>query len=184
MSTPPGLAFSHLGIFARDMQRMEDFYVKVLGLFVTDRGHLETPHGPVELVFLSRNPDEHHQIVLASGRPEKGDFNIVNQISLRADSLATLQAFHRTLLARGTPDLYPVTHGNALSIYFPDPDGNRIELFVDTPWYVTQPLRVPIDLGLPEAEVMANAEAHARTLPGFRSREAWRTDMARMMGML
>ena len=182
MSAPPGLAFSHIGIYARDMPRMEEFYVTLLGLFVTDRGQLETPRGPVQLIFLSRDPDEHHQIVLASGRPEKCDFNIVNQISLRADSLATLQSLHRSVIACGTPDIHPVTHGNALSIYFPDPDGNRIELFIDTPWYVTQPLRVPIDLSMSEAEVMAIAEAHARALPGFRTRAAWRADMARMMG--
>lgn len=179
----PGLSFSHLGICAHDMARMEQFYVEVLGFFVTDRGHLDTPRGPVDLIFLSRDPDEHHQIVLASGRPEKLEFNIVNQISLRADSLATLQGFYRTVLARGTPDVYPVTHGNALSIYFPDPEGNRIELFIDTPWYVNQPMRVPIDLTKPEADVMADAESHARGLPGFRPRAVWRAEMARMMGM-
>lgn len=183
MPKPPGLSFSHLGLCARNLPLMEEFYVKVLGFFVTDRGNLDTPRGPVDLVFLSRDPDEHHQIVLASGRPEKLDFNIINQISLRADSLATLQGFHRTIIARGTQNLYAVTHGNALSIYFPDPEGNRLELFIDTPWYVNQPMRVEIDLNQPAAGVMADAEMHARTLPGFRSRDQWRAEMAQMMGM-
>ena len=183
MPKPPGLSFSHLGLCARDMPLMEAFYVKVLGFFVTDRGNLDTPRGPVDLVFLSRDPEEHHQIVLASGRPEKLDFNIINQISLRADSLATLQEFHRTVVARGTPNLYAVTHGNALSIYFPDPEGNRIELFIDTPWYVNQPMRVEINLSQPEAGVMADAESHARGLPGFRPRAVWRAEMAKMMGV-
>jgi hypothetical protein len=31
-----------------------------------------------------------------------------------------------------------------------DPEGNRIELFVDTPWYVQQPLRIPMDMNLPD----------------------------------
>ncbi len=183
MTKPPGLSFSHLGLCARNLPLMEEFYVNVLGFFVTDRGYLDTPRGPVDLIFLSRDPDEHHQIVLASGRPEKLDFNTINQISLRADSLATLQGFHRTMMARGTPNLYAVTHGNALSIYFPDPEGNRLELFIDTPWYVNQPMRVEIDLAQSEAQVMAAAEAHARVLPGFRSRDLWRAEMAKMMGM-
>ena len=34
----PDLRFSHFGFFVRDMTRMEDFYVRVLGLTVTDRG--------------------------------------------------------------------------------------------------------------------------------------------------
>ena len=43
---------------------MEDFYTRVLGLSVTDRATIRG----ADVVFLSRNPDEHHQIVLVSGR--------------------------------------------------------------------------------------------------------------------
>ena len=183
MAKPPGFAFSHIGIYASDVARMEAFYTGVMGFFVTDRGELDTPRGRVDLVFLSRNPDAHHQIVLASGRPAALAFNVVNQISLRADSLATLKAMHATVVAAGTPNVTPVTHGNALSVYFPDPEGNRLEVFIDTPWYVNQPMRVPIDLGLSEEAIMSNAEAHARGLPGFRPRAEWRAAMARMMGV-
>ena len=63
--TRPQLTFSHLGIFVRDLAAMADFYTTRLGFTVTDRGALPG----VDLVFLSRDPDEHHQIVLASGRP-------------------------------------------------------------------------------------------------------------------
>lgn len=181
--TTPSLAFSHLGIYVHDLAAMERFYTGLLGFFVTDRGHLQTPKGPVELVFLSRNPDEHHQIVLASGRPEQLAFNIVNQISLRADSLASLKELHARLVEQRNPDIHCVTHGNALSIYAPDPEGNRLELFIDTPWYVNQPMRVPVDLSLTDQQIMANAEAHARALPGFRPRSEWRAEMARMMGV-
>jgi len=34
----PHLAFSHVGIFVCDMVLMEDFYARVLGVFITDRG--------------------------------------------------------------------------------------------------------------------------------------------------
>ena len=50
--------------------------------------------GPVQLVFLSRDPNEHHQIVLASGRPAEAQFNVINQISLRVPDLATLRELH------------------------------------------------------------------------------------------
>ena len=175
------LAFSHLGIYVHELARMEAFYTTMLGFFVTDRGMLDTPKGKVELVFLSRDPDEHHQIVLASGRPRELAFNVVNQISLRADSLGTLKALHARLSEGGTPDIHCVTHGNALSVYAPDPEGNRLELFVDTPWYVTQPVREPVDLSLDDEAIMAWAEAHARTLPGFRPRADWQAEMARLM---
>ena len=88
----PALSFSHMGFFVRDIARVEDFYRRVMGFTVTDRGHLDLPRGRVDLVFLSRDPTEHHQIVLASGRPAELPFNVINQISFRLASLADLKA--------------------------------------------------------------------------------------------
>ena len=79
-------------------------------------------------------------------------------------------------------DLVSATHGNAISIYFRDPEGNRIEVFMDTPWYCEQPLREPIDLSQSDASVMAAAEKLARIRPKFRSREQWVSEMEQLMG--
>src|SRR5262245_51853236 len=174
----PDFSFSHMGMFAADLGRMEDFYTRVLGFAVTDRGDL----GATKLVFLSRDPKEHHQIVLASGRPV-GGFNPINQISFRMADFAGLREMHRRLEKEKVAELAPVSHGNALSVYFRDPEGNRIELFVDTPWYVVQPIRVPMDMKLSDAELWAWAEAEARKLPGFRPVESWRSDVAKKMGV-
>ena len=179
----PGLAFSHMGLFVTDIARMEDFYTRVLEFTVTDRGRLSGSSGPIELVFLSRDPDEHHQIVLASGRPRELPFNVINQISLKADCVGTLKEMHRRVQAEGMRDITPVTHGNALSLYVRDPEGNRLELYVDLPWYVSQPLRLPVDLTLDERTLLASAEAHARSLPGFKPRSEWRAEMALRMGL-
>lgn len=181
--TRPGLTFSHFGMFVIDVALLEDFYTRVLEFTVTDRGQLPGPSGPMDLVFLSRDPDEHHQIVLISGRPLDLPFNPINQISLKADSLATLRAMHQRLVARGAADITPVTHGNAVSIYVRDPEGNRLELYIDLPWYVNQPMRVPVDLSLDDDALMRWLEAHARSLPGFRPRSEWRAEMARRMGL-
>ena len=68
LETPlPDLAFSHVGLFVHDLELMEGFYRRVLGFTVTDRGELPAPSGRVGLVFLSRDPREHHQLVLATG---------------------------------------------------------------------------------------------------------------------
>lgn len=183
MRLRPGLTFSHVGFFATDLDRQAAFYSGVLDFTITDRGFLDGPNGPTQLVFLSRDPDEHHQIVLISGRPPELSFNVINQISLKADSLQTLQQFHRKLQSTEATELAAVTHGNALSVYFRDPEGNRVELYVDTPWYVSQPCRIPAPMELPPGELMAWAEAHARTLEGFRPRSEWRREMARRMGV-
>ncbi|MGA0611655.1 VOC family protein [Caldimonas sp. KR1-144] len=182
-SSRRGFRFSHFGMFVSDIARMERFYAGVLEFTVTDRGQLAGASGPVDLVFLSRDPDEHHQIVLVSGRPASLAFNPINQISLAADSLATLRAMHARLLEEDCSEITPVTHGNAVSIYVRDPEGNRLELYFDLPWYVSQPMRLPVDLAGDEAELMARFEAHARSLPGFRPRTEWRAEMARLMGL-
>ena len=186
MSPAPTIAFSHLGIYVSDIARMETFYTRFLGFTVTDRGELDTPRGPVTLVFLSRDPTEHHQIVLATGRPTELAFNTVNQISFRVDSLATLRGLHQRMvegeLQTEMSEVSPASHGNALSVYVRDPEGNRLELFVDTPWYVSQPLRVPFDFALSDEQLWAWAEGHARSLPGFRPRAQWVAEMAARMG--
>ena len=160
---------------------MEQFYTGLLEFSVTDRGQLDGPDGPMTLVFMSKNPEEHHQVVLVSGRPDTSSFNPINQISFKGESLAQLKRMYFRLVEAGVSDIDPVTHGNALSVYARDPEGNRIELFIDLPWYVNQPFRVPVDLSLPENEIMAAAEAHARSLPGFRPRQQWVQEMRRLM---
>ncbi len=179
MASVPRLQFSHFGMHVTDMARMVDFYTRVLGFAVTDRGGLEIPGTSRELTFLSRDPKDHHQIVLVSGRPAGEDFNPINQISFRLDDLAALREMHRRLVAEKVRDMMPMSHGNALSVYFLDPEGNRIELFIDTPWYCHQPIRMPLDLSLPDAEIWKAAEAEARKQPDFKPVEAWRAEVTR-----
>jgi catechol-2,3-dioxygenase len=166
-----------MGMFVADAARMEDFYTRVLGFAVTDRGNL----GPTSIVFLSRDPREHHQIILASGRPGDGGFNPINQVSFRMAEFAGLREMHRRLEAEKVRDLRPVSHGNALSVYFLDPEGNRLELFVDTPWYCRQPVRVPMNMQSSDEEIWAWAEAEARKQPDFMPVDEWRAQLARRM---
>ncbi|WP_371130357.1 VOC family protein [Hydrogenophaga sp.] len=177
------LSFDHIGLFANDLAKMEDFYTRVLEFTVTDRGQLQRQDSEefLDLLFLSRNPDQHHQIVLVSGRPVDLSFNVVNQVSLRAADLMTLRELHRRIRAYGSDEIRPISHGNALSIYVRDPNGNKIELFMDLPWYVSQPLRDEVDMDVSDEELMAALERHARELPGFRMRGEWRDEMAKKM---
>ena len=174
---PLSLAFSHLGFYVTDIDRMADFYKGALRFTQTDKGTL----GPVRLVFLSRDPSEHHQIVLATGRPQGMAFNTINQMSFRVPDVATLRAFHDRLLAAGASDMQPVTHGNAISLYCRDPEGNRLELFMDTPWYCEQPLREPVDFSRSDEQILAQAEAIARSRPRFMPRSQWQAELARQM---
>src|SRR5438270_10316205 len=178
MSTP-AFSFSHMGMFVADLARMRNFSPPVLGFTATDTGELDTPRGRLQFVFLSRDPKEHHQIVLATGKPETLPFNPINQISFRMAEFSGLREMYRRLVDERVKELYPASHGNALSVYFHDPEGNRIELFVDTPWYVKQPLRVPMDMSLSDTELWAWAEREAKKQPGFQPVEQWRAEVAR-----
>lgn len=178
MSGSVALQFSHIGIYVRDIDRMKSFYRDALGFFITDEGTLGEGQF---LVFLSRDPKEHHQIVLVSGRTQEQPDSTVNQISFKVADLPALQIFFAQINAQAVADLQCVTHGNAWSIYFLDPEGNRIEVYTDTPWYVNQPLREPIDLEQSTEQIYRGTEALCRQLPGFQCRETWLKKMKKLM---
>lgn len=169
----PVLTFSHVGIWVTDLEAMRDFYTDVLGFVVTDRG----PLGDTELVFLSQATSDHHQLVLAKGRPRDLGFTTVNQISYKLDSLETLKAAHAEIVGKPVKDLVQISHGNAWSIYFKDPEGNRVEMFVDTPWYTPQPCREPLDLTQSVEQIMKATEDYCRSRPRFASRTEWQRDL-------
>src|SRR5690606_450651 len=132
------LKFSHMRLSVKNLSAMEEFYTNVLGFTVTDRGHA----GGMQLVFLSRDPLDHHQIVLATGRPPELPANTanpqfgpsINQISFKLGGLSDLRDIHTRLLAAGGKNIFPANHGIAWSIYAHDPEGNNLEFFVDTDW--------------------------------------------------
>jgi catechol-2,3-dioxygenase len=172
------VSFSHFGLYVTDLARMTDFYTRVLGMLVSDRGRVP---GGADLVFLSRDPDEHHQIVLATGRPAGVPFNVVNQISFKVPALADLKAMHARARGEGIEQFRVVTHGNAWSVYFTDPEGNRVEVFVDTPWHTPQPVVEQFDIEAPVETIERETEALCRNRPGFMSRAEWRAaQVARM----
>src|SRR5215470_8527326 len=119
MSKLPSVSFSHLGIYVREVERMVDFYTRFLGFHVTDRGVLPLPGTP-QIVFLSRDPKEHHQVALVSGRDPAGA-TTVNQISFHVRSLADLRALYGALQKEpGIGPTFPLNHGASWSVYTHD----------------------------------------------------------------
>jgi catechol 2,3-dioxygenase len=170
---------SHFGIHVTDLARMEDFYTRVMGLLLMDRGPLDD--GPT-LAFLSRDPDEHHQLVLVTGRPADARYNVVNQISFKLPTLGDLKAMYARVRKEGVETFRIVTHGNAWSVYFADPEGNRVELFVDTPWHTPQPFAAPFDIEAPDEQIAEQTEAICRSRSGFMSRAEWHKAQVERMG--
>jgi catechol-2,3-dioxygenase len=167
-SVQPRLA--HCGIYVSDVEKQVQFYTQVLGLAVSDRGVSERIGN--EFAFLTGAADHHHQIVFISGRDSHNP-TTVNQLSFKVANLDELKAMYQRAADAGVDVRRQINHGNALSVYFSDPEGNGIEVYMDTPWYVPQPHGTPIDLTLPANRIMAEAERHCRETPGFKTREDW-----------
>ena len=154
MPSSTGIAhLGHTGLWVHDLDLMRDFYVRLVGLTVTD----EDPE--LGIVFLSSRPEEeHHEFVLQRGRVGGPEVNLVHQISWRLASLGALQSFDRLLTDEGVPVQQRVTHGNALGIYFFDPEGNRNEVYWPTGREVPQPFRKTIDMSLPPEELLRESD--------------------------
>ncbi len=181
MSVNPPIRFSHIGIHVHDIEVMVDFYTKLMGLEITDRGKLPLPGNP-QIVFLSADPEEHHQIALVEGRQDGGiEAGVVNQLSFHVDSLAALRDMKAAAEKAGVTRFLPLSHGRGWSLYFPDPEGNGIECFVDTPWHVRQPVVDPLDLSLSDEEILAQTEAKYREPPDFQPRESWKAALERRL---
>jgi catechol-2,3-dioxygenase len=88
-------------------------------------------------------------------------------------TLEDLKQYHAALLAQGAAIQRTLTHGNAWSIYFFDPEGNRLEIYCGSPWYVNQPYGVDMDFNEPADAIRSKTEALIRDDPSRQTHESW-----------
>lgn len=169
----PNFALAHMGITVKNLQVMEEFYSRVLGFRASDRGIVRGAMA----VFLTKDPDDHHQIVLAEQR--KTDETTINQISFQLDDLDALRAIRDLLTKENVKELKLVDHCLAWSVYCHDPEGNRLEFFVDAPFYVKQPMIQELNLDQPDEAVIEATRRRFATDPTFCSLAEWRENFSR-----
>lgn len=145
---PKVSSLGHVGIYVRDLERSKAFYRDIVGLKVSDE---DVDRGVVFMTSKNRL-EEHHELVLFLGR-ENG--KIVQQISFRCDSLSEIKEFYKVFLEHKVPIIRTVSHGNAVGIYFEDPDSNPVEVYWPTGVDWTQPYSKPVDLTAPEEVILA-----------------------------
>jgi len=147
----------HVGLHVSDLDRAVGFYRDILGLNVTD----EDPEAG--MVFLSARPDvEHHELLLCKGRNAPRDAMLVQQVSFRCPSLSDVQDYYRRLRDNEVQIDMTVSHGNAIAVYFYDPDGNRCEVYWGTGLEARQPYLVGVDLTKPANVLSAEVEDSVR----------------------
>ena len=184
-TTAPNLVFSHFGMTVRDMPAMERFYTGALGYTVTDRGQT----AGVDFVFLSRDEREHHQIALTSGRPDNIPSNTDNahfgaciqHISFRMGSLSDLRDIVVRLETWGATQVRATTHGIMWSVYANDPEGNLLEFYKMTDWYVHQPFIEPIDFAKTDDEIIAETKRLCETCSDFEPLADWQSRLAQQI---
>ncbi len=67
----------------------------------------------------------------------------------------------------GVKKFLPLSHGNAWSIYFNDPEGNGIEIFCDSPWHIQQPQAMAWDRDKTNDEVLEQTQRDFASNPAF-----------------
>ena len=178
MRKAPLWRFSHVGLFVKDLDRMAEYYKQVFSMVETDGGEARGHN----VKFLSRDPTEHHQLVLETSRTSEE--TTLQQLSFRFSTLddlrqmkARIEALPRNLLSEEMVP-YGVNHGIAWSLYSHDPEGNRIEVYMATPWYIEQPHRELIDFNKSDDEVWKICEEKCLADPTYKPMEEWKADFA------
>jgi catechol 2,3-dioxygenase-like lactoylglutathione lyase family enzyme len=169
---------SHVVLFCYDFPKMLDFYTKVLGFHLSDIGRARGN----DICFLTLDPEsDHHQLALASGRQGPKEAGALNHVAFRVGSLAELRRRHDELKQAGVQAIELITHGSWLSVYYRDPEGNRMEFFWDTPYYVQQPIVEPlhVDLGATEEEAWRAVEERYGQDPSFKPMTQWKAEAAK-----
>lgn len=145
---PKVTSLGHIGFYVRDIERSVSFYRDILGLTVSDR----SPRGAVFMTSQDRSL-EHHELYLAPGRNDDGKVSVLQQISFRCPTLKDVKDFYRLFTDKNVPISRVVSHGNTVSIYANDPDGNSVEVYWPSGIDVPQPFGKPMDLTKSEVEI-------------------------------
>jgi catechol-2,3-dioxygenase len=142
-------SLGHVGISVTDMDKMLDFYTRILGLTVTDGGEGRG-------VFLSANPEEEHHEFLISPQPDR--HTNAQQISFKIESLDDLREMYHSIRDYGIDTFRITNHGVAIGCYFRDPENNHVEVYWSTGMDYPQPHGEPIDLDLSTPELVSIIE--------------------------
>lgn len=147
--------FAHVLYATRRFDEMIDWYCRVFEAEVV----CQNP----ALAFLTYD-DEHHRFafanldVLKPERSANGGKEVgVNHLAYTYARVGDLLDTYARLKRAGIEPYWPLHHGTTLSLYYTDPDGNRLELQVDcctpeeannlmaTPEYAANPIGVMFD---------------------------------------
>lgn len=167
--------FAHIVYMTRQYDAMIEWYCTVF--------NAHPVHSDAALTFLTFDEENHRfaivnlDLLRPGGDGSRGDVG-VNHVAFTYDGAGALLDTYARLNAGGIKPYWPVHHGMTLSLYYQDPDGNRLELQADalapddaiayfaSPAFVENPVGVVYDPDERLAEYRAGAnEAALLRLP-------------------
>ncbi len=117
--------FAHAVLATKQFQPMVDWYTRVL--------QAEVVHSNGMLTFLTYD-DEHHRIAIAAvpGLADKPPHSVgLDHLAFTYANLGDLVFTYERLKQAGILPVMTINHGPTTSLYYRDPDGNRVELQID-----------------------------------------------------
>ena len=119
------IRFAHAVLRTNKFRQMVDWYKTVLEAKVVFENEM--------LAFMTYD-DEHHRIAIAGfpGIVDRAPRSAgLDHLAYTYASLGDLVATYERLKAAGITPAVPINHGLTLSMYYCDPDGNKVELQID-----------------------------------------------------
>ena len=122
----------HILLRVADIERSKAFYGQILGFEIVEE---DPEHGGV---FMSLGTDGHTIDLMPADDPESDQRPLANRVGVhhfafQVQSPEALKDAYFTLEDYGIEVLRAVDHVSQQSIYFNDPDGNRLEIYYELP---------------------------------------------------
>ncbi|QZI73086.1 VOC family protein [Pseudomonas protegens] len=116
---------THLSLFVSDPKVSARWYAEIMGMHESARGE-----SWIMMAFGSR----HHDIALIRAEPgaRQGGLGLQHYGLEIAGDLDTLRRLYGMLLSKGVEVVKITDHEIGNGLYFNDPDGNRMEFFLET----------------------------------------------------
>lgn len=116
-------ALGHVVLKVSDLDRSRAFYGALLGLKVSAVSE------PWRMIFFTLG--DHHNVAIQETDGPVSEGGGVDHVAFKiAGGLKELAAAKRELDAAGVESM-PIDHNVSYSLYFSDPDGNKLEVYVD-----------------------------------------------------
>ncbi|HLI79582.1 MAG TPA: VOC family protein [Candidatus Binataceae bacterium] len=117
--------FAHAVLRTNHFKQMVDWYKTVLQADIVFENQM--------LAFMTYD-DEHHRLAIAGfpGIVDRTPHSAgLDHLAYTYANLGDLVATYERLKAAGITPVVPINHGLTLSMYYRDPDGNKVELQID-----------------------------------------------------